>query len=93
MDVFAYYLYAEPGRIVVRVCSYACLKTPCLFATVLGSQGCKLHWLSELGVLGPVSHVKALKTEALVVRSKPFAPQGEARRWGFPPNCMALCWG
>ena len=34
-----------------------------------------------------------LKVGVLDVGSKPFAPQGEAGSWEFPPGCLALYWG
>lgn len=41
--------------------------------------------------MGLIPQVGVLKVGVLDVRSKPFAPHGEARSWEFAPNYTILC--
>lgn len=66
-----------------------CLRPQSLPLLLLWSHGCKPHWLSGLCVWGAIHWVGVLKVWVLGVGSKPFIPQGEARIWGFPSDCMA----
>lgn len=51
----------------------------------------KPGWLSKL-VLGLVARVQVLKVGVPVVGFKPLAPQEEALRCEFPPNCGHQKW-
>lgn len=52
-------------------------------------SGPKPHWLSELDLWGPISHVEVLKIEVPYAGSKPFA-QGESGSCEFPPGFVTL---
>lgn len=69
-----------------------CLRPQSLPLLLLWSHGCKPHWLSGLCVWGAIHWVGVLKVWVLGVGSKPFIPQGEAKIWGFPSDCMAPYW-
>ena len=67
------------------------MRTAASLLKFYGSPEHKLCWLSELGFLGPVPWVGALKVGVRDMWSRPFAPQGEAGSWGSPTSCLALC--